>query len=215
MVEDRLRETAEDHADLREPVLEGGGDADGVDDGVDRDPGEDLPLLERDPELVVHLEELGIDLVERLRLVRHRLRRGVVADPLVVDFRVPDLRPGRLLHREPVAERLEAPLGEPDRLVLLRGDQADHVLRKTLRDDVGFDVRDETVLVLAARQLVEDFRVRTHLGLRAERPAGFGQVARSQRLEAICRFGKERGPVRSHFHCKPCAGRVNRGCRRR
>ena len=50
----------------RELLLEGGGDGDAIEDGIDRDAGEDGALLQRDAELFVGLEEFGIDFVEAL-----------------------------------------------------------------------------------------------------------------------------------------------------
>ena len=98
-----------------------------VEDRVDGDAGELRALAQRNAELLVGLEELRVDVVERLRPVLPRLGRRVVDDRLVVDRRVVDVLPGRLLHREPVAVGLQAPLEQPLRLVLLGGDQPDDV----------------------------------------------------------------------------------------
>ncbi len=48
------------------------------------DAGQDFLLAQRDAELLVGLQDLGIDLVEGLRRRVH-LRRGVVVDVVVVD----------------------------------------------------------------------------------------------------------------------------------
>ena len=64
----RLRERAEDDPVLLELLLEGGGDRDAVEDGVDRDAREPLLLVERDAELLVGASQLGVDLVEALEL---------------------------------------------------------------------------------------------------------------------------------------------------
>ena len=85
---DRLRDRHEDHAGLPELLLEGGRDRDGVEHGIDRDPApriahaaviahharQHLLLAQRNAELLVGLEDLGVDLVERLR--RHLLLRA-------------------------------------------------------------------------------------------------------------------------------------------
>src|SRR5207237_2691181 len=58
----RLGEGTEDDARLGQLRLEGGGHRDAVEDGVHRDAGEPLLLLERDAELLEGLEQLGVDL---------------------------------------------------------------------------------------------------------------------------------------------------------
>ena len=99
---------------------------------------------------------LGIDLVEA---VQHLLllRRRVVDDVLVVDRVVLDVLPGRLLHRQPQAIRLQAPLEQPLRLVLLLRDQPDDVLVEPLGDRLGFDVGEEAVFVLACGEFFDGF----------------------------------------------------------
>src|SRR5205814_507211 len=73
-----------------------------------------LPLLDRDPELLERLEQLGVDLIEAVQL-GPLLGRGVIADGLVVDGTVLDVGPVRLRHLLPVAVRLESPLDHPAR----------------------------------------------------------------------------------------------------
>ena len=92
----RLGDRAEDDAGLGKLLLEGRDDRDGIEHRIDRDAaarlarpfdaGEDRPLVQRNAELLVDLQELGIDLVERLR-PRGRLRRGVIIEILIVDRR--------------------------------------------------------------------------------------------------------------------------------
>ena len=65
------------------------------------------------------------------------------------------VRPVRLAHGEPVAQRLQAPLGEEGRLALLAGDEPHHVLVEPGRHRVGVDVGDEAVLVAAGDQALE------------------------------------------------------------
>src|SRR5713101_1225919 len=155
MVLHRLGERAEDDACLGQLLLEGGGHRDAVEDGVHRDAGEHLLLLQRNAELAEGLEQLGIDLLEALRPRPLRLGRRVVDDVLVVDGRVADVLPARLLHAEPVVERLEAPLEHELGLVLLRRDEADDVFVQPARDGVRLDVGDEPVLVLPGGQVLE------------------------------------------------------------
>ena len=118
-------------------------------------PGEPRPLVQRHPELLVGLEQLRVHLVEALRAVLLLLRRRVVRDRLVVDRRVVDVRPGRLVHREPVPVGLEPPLGHPVRLALLRRDEAHDVLGQAGRQRLLLDVGDEAGLVLGPREVVE------------------------------------------------------------
>ena len=72
MIADRLGERAEDHARLAELGLEGRGDGDRIEHGVDRhsrllDAGEDLLLDQRNAKLRIGAQQLRIDFVERLR----------------------------------------------------------------------------------------------------------------------------------------------------
>src|SRR5881628_2450616 len=158
---DRLGERAEDNPELREPVLERRRDGDAVEDRVDRDAGEAFLLLERDSELRVQVPDLRVDVLEAVdRLLR--LWRGVVDDVLVVDRWIRDVRPLRLLHREPVAVRLQAPLEEPLGLVLLLRDEPDDVLVEALRRLVLIKVGDEAVLVLLLRHLLLDNALGNH-----------------------------------------------------
>ncbi len=150
-----LAEGAEDDPLLRELGLVGGADRNRVEDGVHRDPGQDLLLRQRDAELLVGLEQLGIHLVEAAqRLGGPRCR--VVADGLVVHRRVADVGPGvGLAHLEPATVGLEPPLQQPLRLALFRGDQADDVLAQARRRDIGLDVGDPAVLVLLVDQRLD------------------------------------------------------------
>jgi len=97
--------------------------------------------------VAVGLEDLGIDLVERLRAVL-LLGRGVVIEVLVIDRAVAHPRPARLAHSEPAAIGVEPPSEHPLGLVLLCRNEADDVFGKPLGGLVGFDVRDESVFIL-------------------------------------------------------------------
>ena len=76
---------------------------DAVEHRVDRDlarafdAGEHLLLLDRDAELLVDAQDLGIDLVEAAELGL-RLGRGVIISVLVIDRRDVELGPVDLLH---------------------------------------------------------------------------------------------------------------------
>src|SRR3989454_2645513 len=120
------------------------------------------------------MPDLRIDVLESvLRLLL--LLRGVVDDVLVVDRWIGDVRPLRLLHREPVAVRPETPLEEPLGLVLLARNEPDDVLVEALRRLVLIEIGDEAVLVLLLRHLLLEYALGNH------RPA-------SRFREAECRL---------------------------
>ena len=154
MVLQRLGDRAEDDAVALQLLLEGGGDRDRIEHGVDRDlrralhAGEHLLLLQRNAELLVGAQQFRIDLVEALRPFRV-LGRGVVVDVLEVDRRIVDHGPGRLGHGQPVAVGLEPPVEHPVRLVLAGRDEADDVLVQPLRGRLHLDLGFPAMLVLA------------------------------------------------------------------
>src|SRR3546814_19551736 len=83
MLADGFRDGEEDDAGLLQLLAEGGRDRDAVEHGVHRhlaralDAGEHLLLLDRDAELFIDAQDLGIDLVERSKLLL-RLGLGVI-----------------------------------------------------------------------------------------------------------------------------------------
>src|SRR5437773_12124110 len=166
MLLDGVRERGEDDPELVQLLLERRRHGDAVEDRVDRHARQGGALLEGDAELLVHRLDLRVHLV----VVRGLLFRGrVVVRVLVVDRAVVDVRPLRLLHREPVLVRAETPLEEPCRLALLLGDVPDDVLAAALRGELLLDVRDEPVFVLLwGGVLLLEFRLRDH-GMRSER----------------------------------------------
>ena len=168
MLVHRFRDRHEQHAGLGQLGLEGGGDGNGIEHRIDRDPAiavaalapltflarlvcglldaeQRLALAQRNAELLVGAQNFRIDLVERLR---RRLRRGIVIDVLIVDRAVFDLGPFRLMHGEPAAIRIEPPVQHPFRLVLLCRDEADGVFGKAFRRLLGFDLGLESILIL-------------------------------------------------------------------
>ena len=64
MLPHRLAHRAEDDAELRQLVFEGGGDGDAVEHRIDGHPGERLALAQRDPQLFISTQQLRIDLVQ-------------------------------------------------------------------------------------------------------------------------------------------------------
>src|SRR5262249_1514009 len=100
---DGLRERTENDAELFELVLEGRGDRYAVYDGIDRNAGQPLLLLQRNSQLIEGLAYFRVDLIQTLRRGALSLGTGVVADGLVVDLWEVHVLPGRLLHGQPVA----------------------------------------------------------------------------------------------------------------
>jgi hypothetical protein len=86
-------------------------------------------------------------LVERLR-PGFALGRCIVIHVLVIDRPVLDPGPARLAHRQPAAISVQAPGEHPFRLVFLSRNEMDGAFGKPLGSLVGFDVGDESVLVL-------------------------------------------------------------------
>ncbi len=152
-----LRERHEDDADLREPLPERRGNRYAIEHGIDRNTGQDFPLVEGNPQLFIGSEELRIDFVEALRRVLVRLRRRVVTDVLIVDLGVADLGPGRLLHFEPAPIGFESPLEKPIGLLLLVRDEGDDLFTQTGRCVLLFDVGDETGVVALLEDVVDLF----------------------------------------------------------
>ena len=69
IIADGFGDRAEDHARLVQLFLEGGGDRDGIEHRVHRHAGQQLLLGQRNAELLVGLEQLGIDFVQALVLL--------------------------------------------------------------------------------------------------------------------------------------------------
>src|SRR5687767_12661157 len=105
----RIAKRAKDHAVLGELFLHRGADRYAVEDRVDRDAREEFLLRQRDTELLVGPKQLGVYLVEALERL-HALRSRVVDERVVVDWRILNVPPMRLFHRQPAAVGFEPPL---------------------------------------------------------------------------------------------------------
>src|SRR5262249_37915037 len=140
-------ERAEDDAEIFQLFLKGGGYRDAVEDGIDGDARQHFLLAQRDAELFVGLEQLGIDLLEAFWAIFLGFGGRVVNNVLVIDWRVMYIGPGGFAHGLPVAVGLETPIEEPFRLMLLGGNQADDVLIEAAGDGIGFDLSDETPFI--------------------------------------------------------------------
>ena len=156
MLADRLRDRHEDHAGLLQFLLEGGRDRDRIEHGIDRDAAlafrahhafQHLDFAQGNAELLVSLEDIRIDLVERADGLL-RLRRRVVIEILVIDLGVVDPGPFRLRHGQPAAISLQTPFQHPGRFVLFRRDEADGIFRQPLGGLVGLDKRLKSITIL-------------------------------------------------------------------
>ena len=76
------------------------------------------------------------------------LGRGEVDYVLEVYFGYIEMRPGRLLHRLPLAESVETKVEQPLRFLLAGGNQAHGLLCQSLGDEVLLELGHKTVLVL-------------------------------------------------------------------
>ena len=132
-------------------------------------PARTAPLLERDAELLVRLEELRVHLVEALRGVFLRLGGGVVGDRLVVDGGDGEARPVRFAHLAPASIGIEAPLEHECGLALDLRHPRDHLLVEPRGQGLGFDVGHEPLFVLAPDEGFDVVRRRL-----ARRLKGFG-----------------------------------------
>ena len=147
IVADGLRNRAEDDARLFQLFLEGGDDRHAVENGIHRDARQHLLLLERNAELLIGFEKLGVHLVEAFG-PGGLLGRGIIVSVLIVHRRIEHLGPCRLFHVLPAAERFQTPFQHPFRFVLFRGDVANGILRQADRRLFGFDLGREAVFVL-------------------------------------------------------------------
>ncbi len=148
---------------LGQLLLERGPHRHAIKHRVHRHPGQPLALLQRNPQLLVGLQQLRINLLQAPRPIALLLRRGIIHRALVINRRVMHMRPRRLLHRQPMAIRLEPPLQHELRLILLRRDQADDVLIQARRRRVGLHVGEEAVLVFLLDQSFNCLRRCAHL----------------------------------------------------
>src|SRR5215469_13229969 len=153
---DRLREGAEDDAELGQLLLEGGAHGDAVEDRIDSHASEALLLLERNAQPLEGAQDLRVDLIEARR--GPPLGRRVVDDLLVVDGRVRNVRPPglrrRALQGDPVPVGPEPPIEHELGLVLLGRNRPDDVLVQSGRQRLRLDRRDEPIGIGSLRELL-------------------------------------------------------------
>ncbi len=109
--------------------------------------------MQRDAQLLVGLEQLGVHLVEALGLVFLTLGRAEIRDRLIVDGRIVQMGPGRRGHLQPLTVGVQAPIEHPLRLTLLLGDEGDGVFIQPRRDRVALDVGHESFFIFATDEL--------------------------------------------------------------
>src|ERR1039457_4779508 len=163
MLANRVAERAEDNPLLGQLLLERRPHRDAIKHRVHGHPGQTFPLLQWNPELLISLQQLRINLVQAPRAIALLLRRGIIHRALVVDRRVMHMRPPPPLHRHPMPNRLEPPLQHELRLILLGRDQADDVLVQARWRRVGLHVGNEAVLVFLLDQSFDCLRRCAHL----------------------------------------------------
>ena len=151
MLEHRLAERAENDAELCQLALECRRHRDAVEHGIDRNPGQCLALAQRDSELLIGAQQLGIDFVQRFR-AGILLRRGVIGGRLIIDRRQIELGPIRRRHLLPGAKRCEPPFEQPFGFALFGRNEMNRFLAEAGRRLVGFDVSDKAVFVALLRQ---------------------------------------------------------------
>lgn len=159
------------------------------------------------PQFVERALQLGVDLVHRTELL-FGLGSRVVDNVLKVDRGDRQVGPGRRLQRQPMAVGRHAPLGHPLRLALFGGDQPHDLLRKTLADGFGFDVRREAVLVFLLSDILQYvFLVFCHykrnIMQRYKIPFTFLPSPLQIRFRNGQTAKKRRGTFRASFHAKP------------
>jgi hypothetical protein len=159
----RLAERAENDSLLGELLFERGADRHAVKHRVHGHAGEPLAFAQGNAELFVGLQQFRINVLEAFRAVALFPGRGIINDVLIIDFFVMHLGPMRLLHRLPVAKRLEPPVGQPFRLVFPARNQPDGVLAQARRRGIGLHVGVETVFVILFDQALDGFRGGAHV----------------------------------------------------
>ena len=119
------------------------------------DAGERSPLVQRNAQLLIGLEQFRIDLVERFRRGSPRCR--IIVNVLEIDRRMRNPRPVRLAHVAPGTIGLETPFEHPFRLTFLRRNEPHDILVQPFRREIRVDQGLETEFVTAAREAVDGF----------------------------------------------------------
>ena len=163
MIAHGLGERTENYAVLGQLLLMRGAHGHTVKHRIHRHTRQALALVQRHAEFVVSFEQLRIHLIQTLRpILVLRARGRVIADRLIINRLILYMRPTRLLHRLPMAERLQPPVEQPLRLLFLGRDVPNHILVQPRRQRVRFHIRVETPLVFLLNKLINDFALAAH-----------------------------------------------------
>ena len=155
----RLANRAENHAHFRQFFLERRLHTDRVHNGIDRRvAAQRKAFFEGNSEFVKRFFEFRVDFSVAFWLLRHRV--CIIRNPLIINLRQRHVRPVGLFHRQPMAERLQAELQQPFRLVFLRRNQPYNILVQTLFDDFRLNVRRKAELILLFGNPSHQFVVR-------------------------------------------------------
>ena len=150
-----LAERAEDDSLVSQFLTEGRSHRNRVEHGIDGShAGQNLPLFQRNAELVEGLGQLRVNL---LRPVSILLRGSVIYNILIVNMRHIQMTPFRGLHRLPFPECVETEVQKPLRLSLPLGNHPDNVLVQAFRDKFLLDIGDKTLLVFLGGYVPEQF----------------------------------------------------------
>ena len=133
-----LTHGAKNHALLGQGLLERGGHRDRVHDNVHGHSAQTLLLVQADSQLFKGFKQLRVYLVEAANLLFYR--GGVVAYSLKINFLVVHVCPVRLVHFEPNAVGLKAPLRHPLGLHFFGTNTANHVFAEARIHAVRFNV---------------------------------------------------------------------------
>ena len=156
MLFDGLTYGTEDDSFLRELLLEGCLDGNRVHDGVDCRATQRQPFFKGNAQLVECFHQFWVYLLLlALRLAGQGV--GIIGDGLIVDGRQGDVGPMGLLQSGPVPEGLQAEIEHPLGLVLLAGDESDHLFIESLLDDFGFHIGGETERIFLLGYLSDEF----------------------------------------------------------
>jgi len=151
-----LRDWTEDNTLLRQLLLEGGLYRHRIEYRIDCYTCQDLLLLQRNTEFVECRFEFRVHLVHRSELLL--LFRCCEVDNIVeINLRNIEMSPCRVLHRKPMAIRLQAEFEHPFRLLFLLRNKAYNLLVQTFRDKLGLDIGGKAVLVV--RLLYRGFNI--------------------------------------------------------
>ena len=113
-----LRKRTEDYAMLFQGGLVSRGHRHAVKHRIDGDSRHSFLLFQRDPQLLVSLQQTRVDFIKAVELDL-LLRRRIIDGILIVDWRILDVVPCGFLQGQPVPVSFQPPFQKPAGLVLL------------------------------------------------------------------------------------------------